>query len=56
MSWKPIDVKKAIERSKQQSESTTSSNAGGFAVPFGAEPLRPPAVSKPVSEKKKKKR
>lgn len=54
MGWEPIDVKKTIAASKKQVESTTSANAGGFAVPFGAQPLRPPTLKKTPKKKRRK--
>lgn len=55
MGWKPLDVEKTIDASKKQrSESTTSANAGGFSVPFGAQPLRPPQVKKAPKKKRTK--
>lgn len=51
--WKPIDTQKVIDASRKQNESTTSAGVGGFAVPLGAEPMRPPLIKKP---KKKRKR
>jgi hypothetical protein len=55
MGWESIDVQKTIDAAKKQkSESTTSANAGGFAVPFGAQPLRPPVVKKAVKKKRRK--
>jgi hypothetical protein len=48
MSWKSLDTSKAIEDArKRREEATTSANVGGFAVPFGAQPLRPPKLKKP---------
>lgn len=51
MGWKTLDTKEVVDSARKQAESTTSANAGGFAVPFGAEPLRPP-VLKPKKKKK----
>lgn len=54
--WKPLDTQKAVEKQRRQSESTTSAGVGGFAVPLGGGPLRPPMPTPPYKTLKSSKR
>lgn len=54
--WKPLDTKKAIEKQRRQHESTTSAGVGGYTVPLGGGPLRPPAPVPPYKNVKPKKK
>jgi hypothetical protein len=52
--WETLDTKKVLEKRKRQQQETTSGSVGAFAVPLGAEPMRPPMVVKPKKKKSKK--